>query len=142
MNLLKTLGLSGLMTVMPFAQAYDPAQGDYLLLPDEQQQLEASGKPQRQLLHDDPAYRVKTVRMHIPANTDLPPHGVKNGYFIATVISGTLQLGFGKTFEDGGLKVLPPGSVFSHPDIQEHYARTGAEPVVLQVTIIEGAKTP
>ncbi|MFC3337370.1 cupin domain-containing protein [Paracandidimonas soli] len=135
----KLLGILGLAALVPLAQAYDSSKGDFLLQAD-QLQWEASAKTQRQLVHEDSAYRVKTVRLRIPPNTDLPPHGVKNGYFIATVISGTLQVGFGKTFEDGGLKTLPPGGVFSHPDSQEHYARTGAEPVVLQVTIIEGEK--
>jgi len=67
---------------------------------------------------------------------ELQPHGPKEGYFFVNVISGTLQLGFGDTYDASKLQTLPPGSIFTHPAGQQHFAKTGNEPVVLQITAI------
>lgn len=90
-------------------------------------------------VHLDEANKVKTIRMQIPANKDLPPHGPSSGYFIATVLSGNLQIGFGREFDASKLVSLAPGSVFTHPASQQHFARTGDEPVVLQVTQVNAS---
>lgn len=93
------------------------------------------GKPvQRVDVHADPAYRVVTRRVRIAPNTDLPPHGHDSGYRLVTVVSGSLLLGFGDRFDEAALKPMPPGSVFSEPAGHKHFARTQAEPVVLQLT--------
>lgn len=89
------------------------------------------------VLDENGDYHVRTVRVQIPANKELQPHGPQEGYFFVTVISGTLQLGFGKTYDAAKLQTLPPGSVFTHPASQQHFARTGSEPVVLQITSIK-----
>lgn len=91
----------------------------------------------RVVLHEDAAHHVRTIRATLPPNKDLQPHGPDQGYFIVTVISGTLELGFGTEFDAARLQTLPPGSVFTHPVSQKHFARTGAEPVVLQITSIQ-----
>ena len=93
----------------------------------------------RVTVDEDSAYNTRTVRVEIPANRTLEPHGPKDGYFFVTVISGTLQFGFGRTFDETKLKTLPPGSVFSHRANQQHFARTGDQPVVLQITTISPA---
>ena len=64
-------------------------------------------------------------------------HRPKEGYFFVTIISGTLELGFGKTYDEAKLKTLPPGSIFTHPAGQLHFAKTGKDPVVLQITVIK-----
>ncbi|MFV0679821.1 cupin domain-containing protein [Ottowia sp.] len=91
-------------------------------------------KTERQLLHADPSCHVVTSRVRIAPHTELPPHGHERGYRIVTVISGDLLLGFGKTFDAQALKPLPPGSVFSEPAGYQHFGRTGAKAVVLQMT--------
>lgn len=93
----------------------------------------SSGKA---MLDANDHYHVRTLRIQIPAHKELQPHGPKEGYFFVTVISGTLQMGFGKTYDASKLQTLPPGSVFTHPAGQQHFARTGDEPVVLQITAI------
>lgn len=108
------------------------AAGDVALTPDE-----IPFKDGRAVLSENAEFGTRTLRMTIPPGKTLEPHGPKDGYLIATVISGTLQLGFGKTFDESKLKTLPPGSVFTHPTSQQHFARTGTEPVVLQVTLIK-----
>lgn len=97
-------------------------------------------KPQMQVIHTSEDCQVVTKRVRIPAGLDLPPHGHEQGYRLVTVISGTLQLGFGKTFDEKALQTLPAGSVFSEPAGHLHFARTGREPVVLQLTEVGGKK--
>ena len=94
-------------------------------------------KDGRALLDENSEFNTKTLRVTIEPNKKLEPHGPKEGYLFVTVISGTLELGFGKTFDESKLKTLLPGSVFTHPASQQHFARTGKEPVVLQITIIK-----
>jgi hypothetical protein len=51
-----------------------------------------------------------------------------------TVISGTWHMGYGTTFDAKSLKDLPPGSFYTEPGGQPHFAQTGDEPVVIWVT--------
>ena len=95
---------------------------------------DAQKKVERQLLHADPSCHVVTYRVRIAPKTDLPPHGHERGYRLVTVVSGDLQLGFGNAFDAQALQSLPPGSIFSEPAGHKHFARTGAEAVVLQLT--------
>ena len=113
------------------AHAQVPQGVDKVLTPD---QIDlSSGKA---LLDVNDHYNVRILRIQIPANKELQPHGPKEGYFFVNVISGTLQLGFGNTYDASKLQTLPPGSIFTHPAGQQHFARTGNEPVVLQITAI------
>ena len=100
----------------------------------DQVQWPADKKTHRVDVHADPAYHVTTRQVRIAPGTDLPPHSHARGYRLATVVSGTLLLGFGDKFDEAGLKPMPPGSVFSEPAGHQHFARTTQEPVVLQLT--------
>ena len=127
-HLAAALAAAGLFALSAPASA---SETDLVLTPD--QMSTASG---RVTVDEDSAYNTRTVRVEIPANRTLEPHGPKDGYFFVTVISGTLELGFGKTYDEAKLKTLPPGSIFTHPAGQQHFAKTGNEPVVLQITAI------
>ena len=43
------------------------------------------------------------------------------------------QFGYGDRFDEKALKRLPPGSVYSEPGGANHFARTGSEPVLVQI---------
>jgi len=51
-----------------------------------------------------------------------------------TVMSGTWHMGYGPTFDTKSLKDLPPGSFYTEPGGQPHFAQTGEEAVVIWVT--------
>jgi pimeloyl-ACP methyl ester carboxylesterase len=74
-----------------------------------------------------------TIILSIPANTSIPAHSHRDDR-MATVVSGTWQFGYGDRFDENALKRLPPGSVYSEPGGGNHFARTGAEPVLVQIT--------
>jgi pimeloyl-ACP methyl ester carboxylesterase len=74
-----------------------------------------------------------TIILSVPANTTIPAHSHRDDR-MATVVSGTWQFGYGDRFDEDALKRLPPGSVYSEPGGGNHIARTGAEPVLVQIT--------
>ena len=74
-----------------------------------------------------------TIILSVPANTTIPAHSHRDDR-MATVVSGTWQFGYGDRFDEKALKRLPPGSVYSEPGGGNHFARTGAEPVLVQIT--------
>ncbi|MDP1963994.1 MAG: cupin domain-containing protein [Reyranella sp.] len=74
-----------------------------------------------------------TIMLRIPANTRIAAHTHPDDR-IGTVISGTWYLGYGKTFDANALKSLPPGSFYTEPPNDPHFAETGDSAVVLQIT--------
>ena len=74
-----------------------------------------------------------TILLTIPPNTRIAAH-VHPDDRIATVVSGTWYFGYGEKFDERELKALPPGSFYTEPPDQAHFARTGDTAVVLQIT--------
>lgn len=74
-----------------------------------------------------------TVRVNIAPHTQVRPHTHRDNRSV-TVISGTWHMGYGGTFDTKDLKDLPPGSFYTEPAGQAHFAQTGDEPVVIWVT--------
>jgi pimeloyl-ACP methyl ester carboxylesterase len=73
------------------------------------------------------------IVLSVPANTTIPAHSHRDDR-MATVVSGTWQFGYGDHFDERALKRLPRGSVYSEPGGANHFARTGAEPVLVQLS--------
>jgi quercetin dioxygenase-like cupin family protein len=71
--------------------------------------------------------------LSVPANTSIPAHSHRDDR-MATVVAGTWEFGYGDRFDGTALKRLPPGSVYSEPGEGRHFARTGAEPVLVLIT--------
>jgi quercetin dioxygenase-like cupin family protein len=74
-----------------------------------------------------------TVRVAIPAHTQVKPHTHRDNRSV-TVLSGAWQMGYGKEFDAKLLKELKPGSLFTEPAGQPHFSQTTDEPVVILVT--------
>jgi quercetin dioxygenase-like cupin family protein len=74
-----------------------------------------------------------TLRVNIAPHTQVRPHTHRDNRSV-TVISGTWHMGYGGTFDTKALKDLPPGSFYTEPAGQAHFAQTGDEPVVIWVT--------
>jgi len=53
---------------------------------------------------------------------------------VATVLSGTWYFGYGREFNEGALKELPAGSVYTEPPNANHFAMTRGEGAVVQIT--------
>lgn len=74
-----------------------------------------------------------TIQLTIPANTTIQSHTHPDDR-VATVIDGTWYIGYGTQFDEKKLKALKPGSFYTEPGGEAHFARTGKRPVVIQIT--------
>jgi len=74
-----------------------------------------------------------TIVLSVPPNTTIAAHAHRDDR-IATVVSGTWKFGYGDHFSEQALKTLPPGSVYSEPAGGNHFALTGSESVLVQIS--------
>jgi pimeloyl-ACP methyl ester carboxylesterase/quercetin dioxygenase-like cupin family protein len=74
-----------------------------------------------------------TIILSVPPNTTITAHTHSDDR-IATVISGTWKFGYGDRFSEQLLKTLPPGSVYSEPSGGNHFAQTGGDPVLVEIS--------
>jgi len=74
-----------------------------------------------------------TIQLTVPANTKIEAHTHPDDR-VATVISGTWQIGYGTAFDEKKLKALVPGSFYTEPPNVAHFAHTGNTAVMIQIT--------
>ena len=77
--------------------------------------------------------RLYTLLLRAGPNIRALPHSHQDDR-VATVISDMWYIGYGETFDEAGLKELPPGSFYTEPRGSNHFAMTKDEPVVIQIT--------
>lgn len=71
------------------------------------------------------------ARVRFPGGTDTPPHAHKAPFIDRnTVISGTLYVGIGETFDKSKGVAVPPGGVVAIPPGVPHFAWSKDETVV------------
>jgi uncharacterized RmlC-like cupin family protein len=75
------------------------------------------------------------ILLFVPAHTTIQAHSHRDDR-IATVVSGEWHFGYGDHFDAKSLKTLPHGIVYSEPGGpgHNHFARTGATPVIVQIS--------
>jgi len=76
---------------------------------------------------------VYMIRLIVPPNTKIMPHDHPDDR-VATVVSGTWFFGYGDHFDATVLKALPPGSFYTEPPHQPHFARTGESAAVVDIS--------
>ena len=74
-----------------------------------------------------------TIQLSVPANTRIEAHDHPDDR-VAFVASGTWYIGYGARFDEKKLKALEPGSFYTEPPGEMHFARTGNKPVVVFIT--------
>ena len=74
-----------------------------------------------------------TILLFVPPHTTIQAHSHRDNR-MAAVVSGEWHLGYSDHFDAKSLKTLPPGSVYSEPGGDNHFARTGADPVIVQIS--------
>jgi quercetin dioxygenase-like cupin family protein len=74
-----------------------------------------------------------TILLFIPAHTKIQAHSHRDDR-MAVVVSGEWHFGYGDHFDEASPKTLPPGSVYSEPAGQTHFASTDNEPVVVEIS--------
>jgi quercetin dioxygenase-like cupin family protein len=71
--------------------------------------------------------------LRVPPHTRIAAHSHRDDR-VATVISGTWRIGYGDRFDESKLKPLLPGSFYTEPPGEAHFAETGDEAVEVQIT--------
>jgi quercetin dioxygenase-like cupin family protein len=74
-----------------------------------------------------------SILLFVPPHTTIQAHAHPDDR-VATVVSGEWHFGYGDHFDPKLLKTLPPGSVYSEPSGHDHFARTGASPVIVEIS--------
>jgi len=132
--------LLGLSALSAAAQAND---GQFRLTPTEIESIKPADAGagtsgvhgiQTRVLKGDPTKPgLYTIRLTVPANTTIKAHQHPDDR-IANVISGTWFIGYGAAFAEKSVKALAPGSFYTEPPGVVHFARTGKQPVVVEIT--------
>jgi quercetin dioxygenase-like cupin family protein len=84
------------------------------------------------LLGDPSKAGFYSILLFVPAHTTIQAHSHRDDR-MATVVSGEWHFGYGNHFDAQALKTLEPGSVYSEPGGDNHFAETDAEAVVVQI---------
>jgi quercetin dioxygenase-like cupin family protein len=101
---------------------------------DERSGSAGSAAGQRRVLVGDPTKAdYYSILLFVPAHTTIQAHSHRDNW-MATVVSGEWHFGYGNEFNAAGLKTLPPGSVYSEPGGVNHFAQTGGEAVIVQIS--------
>jgi uncharacterized RmlC-like cupin family protein len=74
-----------------------------------------------------------SILLFVPANTTIQAHAHRDNR-MAAVVSGEWHFGYGDHFDAKSLKTLPPGSVYSEPGGVDHFAHTGSQAVIVQIS--------
>lgn len=89
---------------------------------------------QTKVLFGDPTHAgLYSILLVVAPNTTIQSHSHRDDR-VATVLTGTWRFGYGNKFDAVSLKELPPGSVYTEPGHLNHFAQTGDEPVIVQIT--------
>jgi quercetin dioxygenase-like cupin family protein len=99
-------------------------------------QIGSSGLPgvhTKIILGDPSKVGFYTILLFVPAHTTIPAHSHRDDR-MATVVSGEWHFGYGNHFNDKSLKTLPPGSVYSEPGGDNHFAQTDNDAVIVQIS--------
>jgi quercetin dioxygenase-like cupin family protein len=111
------------------SEALEPAR----LAPEDMKWFDTpSGVYIAKLAGDDQATGMYVIRYRFPANFKVRPHFHPDDR-VATVLSGTLYVGYGEQFDEAGLKALPAGSIWTEPAKQAHFVWAKDGEVTIQV---------
>ncbi len=93
------------------------------------------------LLNGDPAKSGPyTIAIRVPPNLHIAAH-VHRDDRSAVVVSGLWHFGYGATAADANTKALPPGSFYTEPAGDPHFAWTGAEGAIVYISGIGPSDT-
>jgi quercetin dioxygenase-like cupin family protein len=99
-------------------------------------QIGSSGLPgvHTKVIFGDPSkVGFYTILLFVPPHTTIQAHSHRDDR-VATVVLGDWHLGYGTHFDTKSLKTLPPGSVYSEPGGDNHFAQTDTDAVVVEIS--------
>jgi quercetin dioxygenase-like cupin family protein len=121
-------GVALTQTAAPSVVALTPAEMKW----QSQGAYAAPGMEQLNLVGDPAKPGPYTLRLKFPKGFRIEPHTYPDSREV-TILSGTFATGYGETFDDAKLEILPAGSFYTEPANVPHYIEIKEE-VVLQVS--------
>lgn len=85
------------------------------------------------IMGDPSKQGIYMILLEVAPNTKIAAH-LHPDQRAATVLSGTWHFGYGNKFDQTKLKTLPAGSIYSEVAGQNHFAMTGKDPVIIEIT--------
>jgi quercetin dioxygenase-like cupin family protein len=76
-----------------------------------------------------------TLVFSLGPGTEIQPHSHPDARS-CFVLSGNWYFGYGETFDEDGLQLLPPGSNYTEPAGQAHFAATRDTAIIVECTAI------
>jgi pimeloyl-ACP methyl ester carboxylesterase/uncharacterized RmlC-like cupin family protein len=73
------------------------------------------------------------IEIRVPAHTRIAAHSHRDNR-TALVVAGEWHFGYGDTANDAATRALEPGSFYTEPADDAHFAFTGAQPAVVYIT--------
>jgi quercetin dioxygenase-like cupin family protein len=132
-NIFQLLGCIALAFSVSGAAAQAEPMTAMRMAPDELQWGPSpTGNPRAYIAGDEKKSGMYIYRIRFPANAKVQPHFHPDERII-TVLSGTLYVGYGDRFDESAMKALPPGSVWTEPAKQAHFAWAKDGEAVIQV---------
>ena len=141
-NLVKSVFVAAILLV-PFSAAFAQSLPEMRMTPEEirtssldNNQIGSSNVPgvHTKVVSGDPSkVGFYSILLFVPPHTTIQAHSHRDDR-MATVVSGEWHFGYGKQFDAKSLKTLQPGSVYSEPGGDNHFAQTGADAVVVLVS--------
>jgi quercetin dioxygenase-like cupin family protein len=74
-----------------------------------------------------------TILLSVAPHITIQAHSHRDDR-VAVVVSGQWHFGYGNRFDVKALKTLPPGSVYSEPGGDNHFAQTESEPLIVEIS--------
>jgi quercetin dioxygenase-like cupin family protein len=119
-------------TVVAQSGALDPVRLSTQDMKEVEWVLMPNGTYRANLAGDDKKPGIYAYRTRFPEGFKSQPHFHPDDR-IVTVLDGILYVAFGERLDEGAMKSLPAGSVFTEPAKQAHYVWAKDSEVVIQV---------
>jgi hypothetical protein len=125
------VGVVAFLSIVPHALSEPLAVS--VVTPDDHTWTTGPTGPLRSLIAGDESKEGMYIfRARFPANFRNEPHYHPDER-IGMVISGTLHVGYGETFDESKMKALPAGSIWTEPAKQPHFVWAKDGEVVIQI---------
>ena len=125
------VGAVALLAVVPTVLSEPLTQA--VVTPDELPWIKGpTGNQRSVIVGDETKQGMYIFRGKFPANFRNKPHYHPDER-IGMVISGTLHVGYGETFDESKMKALSAGSIWTEPAMQSHFVWAKDGEVVIQI---------
>ncbi len=95
---------------------------------------DAEDAPQVAVLFGDPSQAgFYVLRLKFAANMDVTPHYHNDELKVVSLVDGELAFGYGEVFDEAQLRLLHIGSIWTEPQGQAHFGRTGPMGATIEI---------